>query len=161
MSDEKQPWIDDLEVENAEVKWAFSHFDGREDMYNEKGNHNFTLIVPPAEAEKLREIGWNVKEKPPYEEGDDPENHLECKISYKFEPPKIYFIKSGRKYRVEHASELSDIQRATCEKLDVILQPSRWVNGNRTGITAYVKEMYVTIKESRFAQNYSDFEEVR
>jgi hypothetical protein len=163
MTDTKpEGWIDDLEVENAQIKWAFSHFAGEKDLYNEEGNHNFVIIVPTVqEAEALRAIGWNVKEKAPYEEGDDPEQHLEVKISDKYGLPKIYFIKGGRKYRVENKAELADIRRDVVTQIDVILQPSRWVNGARTGISAYVKEMYVTMKESRFDSKYASLDEVR
>lgn len=161
MTSKPEGWIEDLEVENAQIKWAFSHFAGEEDLYNDKGDHNFVIIVPGPDAEQLRAIGWNVKEKAPYEEGDEPENHLDVKISDKYGMPKIYYIKNGRKFRVENKGELADIRRDAVEQIDVILQPSRWVNGARTGITAYVKEMYVSIKESRLGSKYSDMDEVR
>ena len=42
--------------------------------------------------------------------------------------------------------------------------PSPWAaldigNPGRTGVTAYVKEMYVKIRESRFAEMYSDYDD--
>lgn len=159
----KRDWINDLEIEDANIKWGFSRFDGRADMYNEEGDHNFVIIIDPSEADLLREIGWNVKEKLGREEGDPIENHLSVKISYRFEPPMIYFIKNGRKFPVDHPSELRQIKQATCEQIDVIIQPSPWsrMDGS-SGISAYVKEMYVTITESRFATKYGDdYEEVR
>jgi len=155
-------WVDDLEIANANIKWGFSRFAGQADMYNEEGDHNFVVIIPPEEAAQLREIGWNVKEKMALEEGDPPENHLQVRISFRKEPPLIYFIKNNRRFSVDHPSELKQIKRATCENLDVIIQPSFWgprPDGSH-GISAYVKEMYVTIRESRFASQYSDFEEV-
>lgn len=117
-------WIDDLEIENANIKWAFSHFAGEKDLFNKEGDHNFVVILPEPEAKRLYDIGWNVKEKPGREEGDPNEYHLDVKISAQFGMPMIYFIKSGRKFSVDSAAELKQIRRDTCENIDVIIQPS-------------------------------------
>jgi len=155
----QRKWIEDLEVENAEVKWAFSHFDGRQDTFNDEGDHNFTLIIPEDQARELLAEGWNVRTMEGREEGDPLEYLLKVKISYRFEAPKIYLIKGKRKFRADE-SDLADIKRSTCEQLDVIVSPSPWVHGRESGITAYVKEMYAKVKESRFSANYADYEEV-
>lgn len=152
-------WINDVELEDIKIKWAFSHFDGREDTFNAEGDHNFNIILPEDVADKLREEGWNVRSMPGYEEGDPEEHLLKVKISYKFEPPKIYIIKGERKLRADQR-DLADIRRDTCEQIDVIITPSRWVNGQNSGITAYAKELYAKVRESRFSAKYADFEEM-
>jgi hypothetical protein len=157
MADTK--WIEDVELEDIKVKWAFSHFDGREDIFNAQGDHNFQIILPEDVAVKLRDEGWNVRTMDPYEEGDPPEHLLKVKISYKYEPPKIYLIKGQRKLRADER-DLADIRRDTCERIDVIITPSRWVAGGNTGISAYAKELYAKIKESRFSAMYAEYEEV-
>lgn len=160
MTEAKREWVEELAIEDANIKWGFSRFDGRADMYNEEGEHNFVVIIDPVQADGLREQGWNVKEKMPQEEGDPPENHLTVNISFRFEAPLIYFIKNGRKFSVDHPKELKQIKKSTCEGIDVIIQPSYWSRPDgRSGYTAYVKEMYVRIKESRFAERYSELEE--
>lgn len=160
MAESDKNWIDDLEIANAQIKWSFSHFDGRADTFNDEGDHNFTVIIDDEMVDKLRSEGWNIKTFEGREEGDPPEHTLKVKISYRFEAPKIYIIKGNRKFRADE-SDLADIKRSTCEQIDVIITPSRWVQGNRTGISAYCKEMYAKIRESRFAQEYADYEEVR
>ena len=160
MADRDQAWIDDLEIENAQIKWAFSHFDGRADTFNDEGDHNFTIIIDDEEtALRLRDEGWNIRTFEGKEEGDPIEYTLKVKISYRFEAPKIFLIKGERKYRADE-QDLSDIKRSTCEQIDVIISPSRWVQGGRTGISAYCKEMYAKVKESRFSAAYADYEEV-
>lgn len=157
---EGQNWIDDVELEDVKVKWNWSHFDGRADTMNDEGDHNFTIILPESTARDLIEAGWTgVKENAPYEEGDDPEWTLKIKISYRFEPPKIYLIKGDRKFRADER-DLADIRRDTTEQIDVIFTPSRWVKGSRTGVTAYAKELYAQVRESRFASKYADYEEI-
>ena len=155
---EKKPWIEDLEIEDAQIKWPFSHFDGREDTFNQEGDHNFTVIIPEDDALKLEAEGWNIRKMDGYEEGDPPEYTLKVKISYRFEPPKIFLIKGERKYRADER-DLADITRATAEQIDVIVTPSRWVHGQNSGISAYAKEIYAKVKESRFSARYADYEE--
>jgi hypothetical protein len=162
--DEGRQWVPKLEIEEAQVKWGFSHFDGRADTFNDEGDHNFTLVLPAEEARRLQEEGWNVKEFEPSEErrkeGYESEFTLKVNISYRFDPPMIYFIKSGRKIRVDQ-DDLRDIRRDTCERIDVVIKPSFWTRPDRSGITAFVDEMFVTIAQSRFADRYADLEEVK
>ncbi len=153
-------WLNDLELEDVQVKWSFSHFDGRAGTFNDEGDHNFTIILDPEFAETLLEVpdGWNVKKYQPADETEPPEYTLSVKISYRFEAPKIFFIRGDRKYKANQ-EDLGDIRRSSAEKINIVVTPSRWVNGNRTGVSAYLREMYVTIRESRFADEYRDYEE--
>lgn len=151
-------YIEDVELADVQIKWSFSNFDGREDRFGGNG-HYFVMILPEETARELEKDGWAIKEYPGREEGDEPEYTLKAIISFKYEPPKIYFIKRGRKFRVEEERDLADITRAMTEQIDVVLTPSRWVQGQRSGITAYVREIYVKIRESRFAAEYADYED--
>lgn len=153
-------WIPELEIEDAQIKWAFSHIDGREDRFNEAGEHNFQLIIPEDRVEELRAQGWVIRSLDGYEEGDPQEHLLKVKISFKYEPPRIFMIRNGRKFRVESPRDLSDVNRSTTKRIDLVVTPSRWTYGRDTGVTAYVKEMYATVTGSRFADKYADFEEV-
>lgn len=159
-TDGEKVWINDLELEDVQVKWPFSHFDGRKDTFNEEGDHNFTIVLDPDFAAELMTIpnGWNIKERAGREEGDPSEFTLKIKISYKYEQPAIYLLKGNKRFRASE-EDLADIKRSTCERIDLIASPSRWVQPDRTGVTAYVKEMYVKIRESRFAEMYSDYDD--
>lgn len=151
-------WVEKVEIENVNVKWTWSHFDGRDPMSGD-GNYNFTAILDREQAMALLEDGWPVKEHDPYEEGDDPEFTLKLNISWKIEAPRVFLIKNDRKFRAE-PDDLADIRRDSTEQIDVIFKPSFWTReGGRSGVTAYVEEMYVKIRQSRFASKYDDFEE--
>jgi hypothetical protein len=156
---EDRQWINDVELDDVKIKWQFSHFDGREDTFNAEGDHNFNIILPPDIADKLRAEGWAVRDMPGYEEGDPDEHLLKVKISYKYGPPKIYLIKGDRKFRADER-DLADIRRDTCERIDVIITPSRWVSGPNSGISAYAKELYAVVRQSRFSEKYEEYEEV-
>ena len=157
MAEGRRRWIEDVELPNVQVKWNWSHFDGRGEGLNQPGDHNFTIVLPEAQALELRELGWeNVKYHDPYEEGDDPEYTMKIKISYRFEAPKVWFIKDGRKIRADE-SDLADIRRDSVQQIDVVISPSPWTQpGGNSGITSYATELYVQIKQSRFEKQYED-----
>lgn len=159
MADDAPNWIEDIELADANIKWNFSHFDGRADTFNDEGDHNFTVILPEEEALSLLEEGWNIHRFEGQEEGDLPEYTLKVKISYRFEPPKIYLLKGNRKIRADER-DLQDIKRSTCDQIDVIITPSRWVHGKKSGISAYTKELYAKVRQSRFEEMYADYEEI-
>ena len=175
-TDGDRVWINDLEIENAVIKWPWSHFNGAADTFNDAGDRNFTVVLNPDYARQLMLIpnGWAIKEHAPREEGDEPEYTLKIKISYRFEAPRIFFLKERevfneetqqnemalRKFRVENEEELSDITRGTVERIDFVAKPSRWVRSGETGVTAYLSEMYVHISESKMRSQYDDVEEV-
>lgn len=154
----KRVWIEDLEIADAQIKWSWSNFTGAKDNFGEEGKRYFVLILPREKALELQEIGWPIKENDPYEEGDEPEFTMKVMISYRFDPPTVFFVKNNRKIRVEEEKDISDIRRDSCEKVDVIISPNPWAKNGRSGITGYVKEMYVSIRQSRFAAEYEDFE---
>lgn len=159
-------WIPDLEIENADVKWAWSYFDGRAEGFNNEGDYNFQVRIPEERVQELRDLGWNIKSFEPRDEGDPFEHLLKVNISFRFEEPKIFLIKQRTngekvKFRVSSPRDLHDIKRPVTERVDVIIKPSRWSQANgRSGISAYVKELYVTIRESRFASDYGDIPEM-
>lgn len=156
---QERRFIPDLEIPDAQVKWAWSNIAGRKNDYDSEGDHYFQIIIPEDRVNALLDDGWAVKEHEGQEEGDPPEYLLKVRVSYRFDPPKVYFLKGRRKIRAEER-DLPDITRASTNRLDLVLQPSRWVKNGRTGISAYVKEMYVDMKTSQFDEMYADYEEV-
>lgn len=153
-------WIEEEEFEDANIKWGFSHFAGLQDTFNDEGDHNFMIILDEERAKRMMAEGWSIKVMEGREEGDPPEYLLKVKISYRFEAPPIFFLKGARRFRADEA-DLADIKRASCEQIDVIVSPKPWIHGKDSGVSAYVKEMYVQIRESRFGEKYRDYEEVK
>lgn len=157
---EKREWIEDLQIEDAQIKWSFSNFDGREGPFNQEGTFFFNVILDEHMYHELKKQGWSgLRELEPREEGDDSEYLLKVHISYKFNPPKVFLIKGDRKFRADER-DLADIRRDTTERIDVVIQPSRWARGDAEGISGYAKELYAVVKPSRFPA-YDDIEEVR
>ena len=62
---------DILQIDNAHI--IFRNFSGEASKFNREGDRNFALRIFDQDiADKLLDLGWNVKIKPPREEGEDP-----------------------------------------------------------------------------------------
>lgn len=142
----------DVAIEDARI--IFRNFTGRQNKYNAPGNRNFCAVVDAVTAQKLTDIGWNVRILAPRDDQDDPTYYIPVSVAYKYNPPKIYMITSRNK--VEINEELVDsLDYAEINTVDLILHPYNWqVNGNR-GIKAYLKTMYVVLEEDEFAEKYA------
>lgn len=145
------PKLRKLEVEDARL--LYLNFTGREGKYNAKGQRNFVLVLPEDKGKELKALGWNVKEKPPREEGDAWSYQLTVAVRYDYKPPKVWMITS--KNRTELPEDLVEmVDYADIETVDVVINPHHWhVNGN-TGVKAYLGELWFKIHESSFALKY-------
>lgn len=156
MSDRK--YINPIEIENARL--IFKNFSGRPDKFNPNGGRRtFGLVLTKEQADELTADGWNIKELQPTDEYSDPTYFLQVKVNYGNISPNIYMI-AGNKRTLLDAESVDVLDHAELQNVDIIVDPSFWEMNGRTGITAYVKTMYVTIKEDRFASKYSQYDDI-
>ena len=150
-----RPNIENLKIENARI--IFKNFEGRKDAYNKNGVKTFSVVIEdPETAEALAADGWNVKMRPPREEGDPPRYHLPVTVSFRNYPPKIVMITNRAKVQLDE-NTIANLDHAEIEKADLIISPYFWdVNGS-SGVKAYLKTMYVTIEQDEFADKYEAF----
>lgn len=147
-----------LEFENARI--IYRNFAGKEGQYNREGDRNFCVLVDPDTAEALRNDGWNVRQLRAREEGDTPQDILQVSLNYKGRvPPYVVLINSkGRLPLDEDTVEVLD--QMDIEDVDVIINPYPWNINGKSGISAYVKTLYVKITEHRFDLKYADLDEL-
>lgn len=141
-----------LEIENARIIWP--NFEGRPTDFRPQGGYrNFNILLDSEQAQQLSNDGWNVKIKPPREEGDDPRCTLEVSVRFDNFPPKIYMITTRNKVELTEDTvgvlDDSDIISA-----DLIISPYNYEVNGKSGIKAYLKTAYITIQEDRFAEKY-------
>lgn len=139
--------------ENAGI--GFRNFSGKEGRFNPAGRRNFCLFLDPEEGREMEEEGWNVKWLEPRDEGDVATPFIQVSVSYNKIAPKIVLIK-GRSKVLLNEEDLSILDYAEIENVDLILNASNWSVNDRTGIKAYLRSLYITIVEDEFEAKYSD-----
>lgn len=145
-----------LSIDNARI--IFRNFSGEASKFNREGDRNFCVVLDNADAAiKLADEGWNVKIRPPREDGDEPFYYLPVKVKFSqgSSGPNVY-LASGRnrvKLDEESISCLDDVDIVGC---DMDIRPYDWEVSGKTGRTAYLQAMLVTQSVDRFAASFQD-----
>ena len=145
-----------LQIDDARI--AFRNFRGEGSKFNREGDRNFALIIPNEEmADALAKEGWNVKIKPPREEGDDPFIFLPVKVKFSDRGPQVYLVTGARRNRLdeETVGMLDDIDIRT---VNLDIRPYDWEVNGKTGRTAYLQSIEVIQEIDRFAARYEEEE---
>lgn len=148
--------IPTLCIEDAEIFWR--NFSGREQQFNEAGERNFCVYIDDEEtAQKLIEDGWNVKIKQPYGDDTEPRYFIKVKVSFTSNVPPLIVLKKGRVTAELDEDTVGRLDSADITYVDLEINPYDYGSkrGGKPAYSAYVKEMYVTIAESRFATKYA------
>lgn len=142
-----------LQVDNARI--IFRNFTGEGSKFNREGDRNFALIIDSAEyAEMLQNEGWNVKIKPPREEGDDPFMYLPVKVKFNSRGPNIY-VKSGNAMNKYDEDMVEAIDHMGISSCDMDIRAYDWNVNGKTGRTAYLDSMCVIQNVDRFASRFA------
>lgn len=138
-------------VEGARL--TFKNFSGKEKMFNEEGKRNFCLLLSPDMAYELEQDGFNVKELKPKEEGDPVEKYVQVQVSYAVAGPKV-MLYSGRSETELDQDSINILDFADITNIDLSFVPYRWSFKSKSGISAYLHEMHVTIEPDPLAEKY-------
>ena len=77
-------------------------------------------------------------------------------VSYRVKPPRIIFISNqGRKRTVIDEDTVNLIDYTDIEKIDLTINPYEWEMENARGVKAYLKTMYITIREDELDIEYN------
>jgi len=144
-----------LTIEDAII--IYRNFKGKEGQFNREGDRNFSVILPNELADQMEADGWNVKRPEPTEEGETRDPHIQVSVSYNStRPPRVVMLTEGTPNRTELDEDLiSLLDSADIVKVDLIINPYAWGPiGGRSGIKAYLKTMFVTIRRDYLEEKY-------
>lgn len=148
-----------LQIDDATI--IYRNFSGAASKYNRAGDRNFAVVIEnEADADQLVEFGWNVKVKPPREEGDMPFMYLPVKVKFNERGPKVY-LQSGKSRNVLDEDMVSCLDDIDILSVDLDIRPYDWTiqegtPNEKSGRTAYLQSMHVTQRIDRFAERYAE-----
>lgn len=146
-----------LQIDDARI--IFRNFSGAASKFNSEGDRNFSLVIPDDKtANELIERGWNVKIKPPREEGEDPLRRLDVKVKFNDKGPVIYLRTNGVTNQLDEES-VGMLDNIDILSVDMDIRPYHWDVNGKTGISAYLQSMCVTQRIDRFAERFANEQE--
>lgn len=146
--------IENIKIENARI--VFRNLSGKSDKFNPQGGkRSFSVVIEDPEfANELKREGWNIKQFNPSPDSDEePAHFISVKVSYNNIPPHIYLCTSKNKTLLNEDT-VGQLDYAEISNVDIVITPYQYEMSGRTGISAYVKTMYVTVVEDEFASKY-------
>lgn len=145
-------------IEDAQIR--FRNFSGVEGQFNKEGDRNFAVLLDQDLANRMTSDGWNVKQLKPREEGDDPQDYIQVKVNFpklgsRGRPPRVVLVTSKGKTTLG-AEDINILDWADIKKVDLSIRPYEWEVNGKTGITAYLYSIFVTINEDELDLKYAD-----
>lgn len=144
---------EDIIVSNAIV--LYKNFSGEETPYNRAGKRTFcVLIEDPEDAQRLSEIGWNIKVRPPRDEDEAISHYIQVEVSFKRIPPHVFMF-TRRKRTPLTEDTIGSLDHMRFKQADLVIRPYNWEVNGKVGVKGYLKELYVTVEEDFFAEKYA------
>lgn len=150
-----------LQIDDATI--IYRNFAGEKTKYNREGDRNFAIRFFDQEmAEELREKGWNVRIKPPREEGEEPFMYLPVKVKFNDNGPVICLTTGNKTIRLDE-DMIDMLDNIDILRVDLDIRPYDWTvregtPEEKSGRTAYLKGMGITQKYDRFAARLAEDE---
>ena len=148
-----------VQIDNARI--IYRNFAGAPSKFNREGDRNFAVVIDDQDiAEALTEKGWNVKIKPPREEGDEPFMFLPVKVKFNERGPRVYLQNSlgGRNRVTLDEDTVGILDNVDITNVDLDIRPYDWDVQGKTGRTAYLQSICVTQEVDRFLDRYAEQE---
>lgn len=148
-----------LQIDDARI--IYRNFAGVGDKYNRAGDRNFAVVIPDQEAaDALIKEGWNVKIKPPREDGDTLFMYLPVKVKFNARGPACYLATGSRMNKLDEES-IACLDDVDILGVDLDIRPYDWViqegtPNEKSGRSAYLQSIKVTQEIDRFAAQDDD-----
>lgn len=147
---------------NADLgRGAWSNFSGGPlpwDPNNTK--RTFTIFLTEEEYTRLKDTGWNVKEREPNNSSEPSTYHLKVSVNYDAPislQPRIWMVRNAGDPVLLEPEDLSqlDDKDTVITRAKVQIRPYDWkLPTGVKGRKAMLKQMYVTIEQDDFGAEY-------
>ena len=145
---------DILQIDNARL--IYRNFAGAGSKFNREGDRNFAIIIEDQEtANKLAELGWNVKIKPPRDADDEPFMFLPVKVKFNDRGPNVYLNSGNNRVTLDEDS-VECLDDVDILNVDLDIRPYDWEVNGKSGRTAYLQSICVTQEVDRFAARVAE-----
>lgn len=148
--------VNNINIEGANIIWK--NFSGERDRFN-PGKRGFSVVIDDAVmADELKQEGWNVKERPLQEGADPSEQEWTLPVKLNMNRYTQVWLIVGNHKTLLNEDTVAQLDVVDITDCDLSIRPYEWEMSGRTGITAYVDSMYVTIRENKFVEKYADLD---
>jgi hypothetical protein len=143
------------------VRIVFRNFSGVAGKFNEPGDRNFAVVLDEETAQAMKKDGWNIRHLKPFNEEEEPQPILKVNVKYHGRdgkptiPPRVMLITSKGKTPLDE-SMLAILDWADIDNVDMTVNPYNYTAQGRSGISAYLRSIYVTIRDDPFELKYMD-----
>lgn len=147
-----------IQIDDARI--TYKNFVGAGDRFNREGDRNFALIIPNEELandlmadENEYGVGWNIKIKPPREEGEEPFIILKVKVKFNDRGPNVYLHSGKNRVRLTEET-IGCLDDMYIDHVDLDIRPYDDTINGKPFRTAYLQSMRVfqNISMDRFAE---------
>lgn len=143
-----------LQIDDARI--IYRNFSGLGSKFNREGDRNFAVIISNQEiADALIAEGWNVKIRPPREEGDEPFMYLPVKVKFNDRGPIVY-LKTGKAMNKLDEESIDCLDHVDILSVDMDIRPYDWEVNGKVGRSAYLQSICVTQEVDRFADRFNE-----
>lgn len=144
---------ENLRLENVRI--GFRNFAGEAGKYNAAGNRNFVVFLDTEIATQLELDGWNIRWLEPRNEEEDRQGYMQVTVAFNNYPPTVMLISMNQKTILDEET-INILDWADIASVDLVIRPYNWEVNGKTGVKAYVKNMYVKLREDEFAKKYQN-----
>lgn len=143
-----------LQIDDCRI--VYRNFSGAATKYNREGDRNFALVIDSQEiSDALVEAGWNVKIKPPREEGEEPFRTLKVNVNFNDRGPNVYLV-TGKARVLLDENTVKRLDNVDIARVDMDIAPHDWeMPDGRCGRSAYLRSMKVIHNPDRFEEEFA------
>ena len=147
---------------NAQIPYgAWRNFAGGPTRFDPKNTkRTFEIFLTDEEANRLMDLGWNVKWLEPRNPSEPKQAHLQVFIKLdgpaRLQPKIWQTRKKGRPILLD-GDLIGQLDMDDFERVKLQIRPYKWeLDSGKSGIKAFVKQMFVTPVEDDFAAEFFD-----